>query len=125
MSSSKTILIVDDDRPLAEAIAIELKNAGYQVVLASDGSTGYDLALKKKPKLILLDILMPNLDGLEMLKKLRQKDNTYCTNVPVVILTNLDSEEVVHSATQLNCTDFLIKTDTSLSKIVETIKQKI
>ena len=125
MNAAKTVLIVDDNKPLVDAVAIELKSAGYRVITAEDGKKGFELSLREKPKLILLDILMPNLDGLEMLKKLRLHDDKYCNGVPVIILSNLDSEEVIKTAKELKCSDFLVKTDTSLSKLVQMIKDKI
>jgi DNA-binding response OmpR family regulator len=124
-SSVKTILVVDDDKPLLDALKKELKSAGYNVLTALDGNIGYEQALVGKPDLVLLDILMPNLDGLEMLKKLRAYDAAYCVSVPVIILSNIDSEEIVKKATKLKCNDFLVKADTSLSKILEVIKDKL
>ena len=121
----KTILIVDDDESLANAISIELKAAGFEVVVASDGDIGFSGALSHKPDLVLLDIHMPKLDGLMMLKKLRSHSDTYCKSVPVLILSNLDSEDVIKQATDLQCDDFLVKTDTSLTKLVEIIQKKL
>jgi two-component system response regulator VicR len=82
------ILIVEDEKSISEIIAFNLKKEGYEVLMAYDGVTGLKLALEKKPELILLDIMMPGMDGFNVCKKIRQT-----SEVPIIMLT-ARSEEV-------------------------------
>ena len=121
----KTVLVVDDDKSLADALCVELRSSGLSVVCVNSGKEGFSKTLSHKPSLIVLDILMPDLDGLKLLKKLRLHKNKYCQTVPVLVLTNLTSGLALEEAKRLGCIDYLIKADTSLSKISSIVKQKI
>ena len=83
----KTILIVDDEQPIREILVYNLKKEGYNVIEASDGIAALNLALEKYPDLILLDIMLPKMDGLSVCKRIK---NSY--NVPILMLTAKDSE---------------------------------
>ena len=106
--------------------AEELRSQGFLVLTATNGGEGLELALREKPDLILLDILMPIMDGLTMMSKLREKD-LYGKNVPIILLTNLSaSEEKIMSAiTKNEPAYYLIKSDWDLSQIVEKIKERL
>ena len=78
----KTILIVDDEQPIREILVYNLKKEGYNVIEASDGIAALNLALEKYPDLILLDIMLPKMDGLSVCKRIK---NSY--NVPILMLT--------------------------------------
>ncbi len=121
----KTVLVVDDDKSLADALCVELRSIGLSVVCVNSGKEGFSNTLSHKPSLIVLDILMPDLDGLKLLKKLRLHKNEYCQKVPVLVLTNLTSGPALEEAKRLGCIDYLIKSDTSLSRISSIVKQKI
>ncbi|MCL1925069.1 MAG: response regulator transcription factor [Defluviitaleaceae bacterium] len=82
------ILIVEDEKSIAEIIAFNLKKEGYEYIIANDGVTGLKLALEKNPELVLLDIMMPGIDGFNVCKKIRQS-----SEVPIIMLT-ARSEEV-------------------------------
>ncbi len=108
MTDVKTkILIVDDDPFLSGIYATKLDMDGFQVVTARDGEEGYKAAAKEKPDLILLDVLMPKLDGFETLKKL--KDDPATHNIPVIMLTNLGQKEDIEKGMQEGAVDYLIK----------------
>ncbi len=116
---TKKILIVEDEENFRILIGNKLKRWGYQIFLAEDGQRGLALAKKEKPNLILLDILMPVMDGLKMLKKVREVDE----KMPVLILTNLSDKAKLAEALKLGSYQFLIKADHSLDEIAEKVKK--
>ncbi len=86
----KKVLIVEDDASIIQMYSMKFKEGGYEVVQASTGVEGIELAKKEKPSIILLDIIIPQFDGFAVLEKLREDDST--KNIPVVLLTNLSQE---------------------------------
>lgn len=123
MVTSKTVLIVEDEQPLREALRKKMISAGYAVITAENGQVGLALALKRRPDIILLDQLMPVMDGLTMLVKLRADVQGHA--IPVIILTNLSSEsEGVNDAmTLLEPSFYLVKSDWSLGAVVAKVKE--
>ena len=117
------ILIVEDEKILRDALTIKLKDEGFEILEAEDGLAGLDMALAEKPDLILLDIIMPVMDGITMLQKLR--DDPEGKKIKVIILTNLQDQEKVTEAVKNNTQEYLIKSDWSLSDIVLKIKEKL
>lgn len=119
------MLVVDDEKMLVEAIKEKLIAEGFAVLVAYDGEEGLGLATKEHPDLILLDLLMPKMDGMTMLKKLRE--DSWGKNVPVIILTNLSSsdEERNKDIAKLEPTYYFIKVDKSMDEIVEAIKERL
>ena len=121
-----TILIVEDEIIISKTYAEELRDEGFIVFTAGDGKEGLKLALLKKPDLILLDILMPVMDGLTMMDKLRKK-NIYGKKVPIVLLSNLSSGEEKIMKTVTNTknepTSYFVKSDWDLDDVVDKIKQ--
>ena len=87
----QTILIVEDELPLLKVYADRFSDEGFLVLKANNGQEGLDLAIKEKPDLILLDILMPVMDGLTMMQKLRE-NTTWGKTVPIMLLTNLSAD---------------------------------
>ncbi len=117
------ILVVEDEEILLTAVTEELKNAGFEVVSAKDGQEGVAKALSEKPDLILLDLVMPKLDGIGALKQL--KTNPETQNIPVVILTNLSDYDKVSEALALGAMDYLVKANYRLEELVAKIKTVI
>jgi len=120
------ILIIEDEATISKTYAEELTDAGFFVITAMNGKTGLELALREKPNLILLDILMPVMDGLTMLDQLRAKD-LYGKNVPIILLTNLSaSEEKIMKAIMKNePAYYLVKSDWNLSDVVGKVKERL
>jgi DNA-binding response OmpR family regulator len=116
----KTILIVEDDTILRDLISQKLKKADYDIVEAVDGEEGLKKAKEKKPDIILLDLILPGIDGFGVLEQIK-KDPTI-DKIPVVILSNLGQKEEIEKGMSLGATDFLIKAHFTLSEIVEKIK---
>lgn len=114
---------MEDDLPLLHALKIALSQAGFKILEAKDGKAGLSAALKKHPDLILLDLIMPIMDGMTMLKKLR--DDAWGKKAKVVILTNLSDSEKVVEALQSGVYDFLVKTDWTIKEVVDKVKKKL
>jgi len=121
-----TILIVEDEATIRKVYREELIDNGFLVLEAKDGQEGLALALQHQPRLILLDILMPVMDGLSMMAKLRAK-NVYGKKVPIILLTNLSSgeEKIMASITKNEPVYYLIKSDWNLNQVIEKIKEHL
>ncbi len=113
------ILVVEDEKKLAEALGDKLKKVGFDVFLAYNGKEGLRNIKSKKPDLILLDIIMPVMDGITMLKEMRKVDK----KTPVIILSNLSGDDKLSEALVSGSYDYLIKTDYSLEEVVKKIKK--
>lgn len=122
--SSKTILIVEDEIPMLNALCDKLTREGFIMLQARDGVEGLGAALKNHPDLILLDIIMPKMDGMEMLNKLRG-DEAWGKNVPVILLTNLNEPGKVADALAHDVHEYLVKSDWTLENIIKKIKERL
>ena len=112
------VLIVEDELNLQKAIGDKVQRQGWISLVASNGDEGLRVALKEKPDIVLLDIIMPVMDGLTMLKKLRKQ-----SNVPVLILTNLYNDEKLIEAFRAGSYDYLVKANYSLNEVIIKIKE--
>lgn len=118
---SKTILVVEDEVPLLEVLSDELTKQGYVVLQSRNGAEGYRTAIDSKPDLILLDIVMPVLDGINTLKKLRSDE--IGKQIPVILLTNLSDSDKVNEALQLGAYQFIVKSDWKMEDVVKKVKE--
>jgi len=115
------VLIVDDDAFLSGIYATKLELEGFAVAAARDGDEGLKAALKEIPDLILLDVLMPKLDGFEVLKRLKAEPAT--KNIPVIMLTNLGQKEDIEKGLEEGAVDYLIKAHFVPAEAVAKIKK--
>ena len=120
---NKTILIIEDDEFFRELISKKITSSGFVMLEASDGQKGIDKAKEMKPNLILLDLLLPNIDGFEVLATLKQDSET--STIPIIILSNLSSKEDIEKGLKLGASDFLIKSQFSSEDIIDKIKKFI
>lgn len=118
--TKKKILIVEDDEMLAEIYKKKFENQGYDLLIVRDGKEAVMQAKKKKPDLILLDLIMPEMDGFEALAALKGDEET--KNIKVVITSNVSQEGEKKKAFDLGAADFLVKADFELNKLAEKIK---
>jgi len=120
---NSTILIVEDEKPLRQALVDKFTREGFSILEAKDGEEGLRAAQDKHPALILLDIIMPKMDGMTMLQELRRDDAA--GGIPVIILTNLTDAKAVEKAVGQGVYDFLVKSDWRLEEVVAKVKKKL
>lgn len=125
-SDKKKILIVEDDSQMRIMLADTFKHEGFVVSTASDGAQGLSVALQEHPDLIILDLLLPHVDGMSMLKKLRA-EGTWGAELPVIILTNMlpHSEDINEAIASTNPAYFLTKTNFKPGEIVERVRERL
>lgn len=125
-NKKKKILIVEDEEALCKVCAEELRSAGFDVLTALNGIEGLQTALSEKPDLILLDIIMPLMDGLTMMNTLREK-NIYGKNVPIILLTNMSAgeEQIMQSIIKNEPAYYLVKSDWDLSQVIDKINERL
>jgi len=121
-----TILIVDDEMVINKVYTEGMRDEGFSVISAMNGKDGLEIALKEKPDIILLDILMPIMDGLTMMQKLRDT-NSYGKSVPIILLTNLSASEdkIMSAITKNEPAYYLVKSDWSLSDVVDKVRERL
>ncbi|PJB16016.1 response regulator [Candidatus Falkowbacteria bacterium CG_4_9_14_3_um_filter_38_19] len=117
---SKTILVIEDDKFLRELISRKLTGEGFDVLEAVDGEDGVKKIKEEKPDIVLLDLILPGIDGFEVLAKLR--DDPEISPIPVIILSNLGQREEVEKGLKLGAIDYLIKAHFTPGEIIEKIK---
>lgn len=128
MTNKKTILIVDDEKALREALSEKFKSEGFEVITSADGEEGLKKALNMHPDIILLDVMMPKMDGIKVMEKL-QKD-IWGKTARVIMLTNVSDPIKVAEATEagsknMTIYDYMIKSDWKLEEVVDKVKSKL
>ena len=123
MATQKKVLIVEDDNFLRSLTAKRLEKEGYAVAVAVDGESALVTAQDAKPDLILLDLLLPGLDGFAVLGKLKAHDDL--KKVPVIVFSNLGQKEDIEKAKLLGAEQFLIKANFTLDDVMDKIKAEL
>jgi len=119
----KKILFIEDEAALQEAFGEVLKQKKYKVTSALNGGIGLRLAKSEKPDLILLDLVLPEMSGLEVLEKLKKDQET--KDIPVIVLTNLERVAEVDKAIELGANTYLVKMQYKLDEIIGKIEKII
>lgn len=114
------IVIVEDDKFLRELITQKVLKEGYQVVEATNGEEGIAKIKEEKPNLVLLDLILPGIDGFEVLRQ--AKENSETSNIPVIILSNLGQKDDVGRGMKLGAADYLVKAHFTPGEILSKIK---
>lgn len=113
----KKILVVEDDRTLARLYAAKLEKSGYEVAVAFDGEEGLEKVVSFQPDVVLLDIIIPKLDGFAVLERMKQDPKA--AHIAVILLTNLGQDEDVSKGKKLGARDYLVKSQFTPSEIVQ------
>jgi len=121
-----TILVVEDEPAMCQTLMDNLVSEGFNVLQAKDGVEGLAVSSAHHPDLILLDILMPQMDGLAMMQKLRAQD-AWGKKVPIILLTNLspDEDRIMKRVTEDEPAYYLVKTDWKMNEVMEKIKERL
>ncbi|MBI5133877.1 MAG: response regulator [Candidatus Taylorbacteria bacterium] len=115
------IVWVEDDKFLVSLIEKRMSETGAKLVQVTDGAKAVDAVKAEKPDIVILDLLMPNLDGLEILKRL--KENAETRHIPVLVLSNLGQEKEIQRAKELGAAKFIVKAAVGLDEIVPEIEK--
>jgi DNA-binding response OmpR family regulator len=115
------ILLIEDDPFLSSMYTTKFESDNFIVTAAEDGDKGLAMAEAENPNIILLDIMLPKMDGFEVLKKI--KSNPRISQIPVILLTNLNQKEEIEKGMNLGAADYLIKAHFLPSEVVEKIKE--
>lgn len=118
---AKTVLICEDERAISKAMQLKLQKEGFEVTQAFNGEEAIKILSEKKFDLVLLDLLMPKVDGFAVLEELKKQGSKQ----KVIVTSNLSQEEDKKRATELGAVDYLVKADTSISAIVEKVTQSL
>lgn len=116
-SEDKKILIVEDEKPMESALKLKLEHAGFETKCVEDGEQAINFLGKETFSLILLDLILPKIDGFEILQILKNKK----IKTPVIVLTNLSQQDDEDRAKKLGAKEFYVKSNTPIAKIVERI----
>ena len=117
---SQNILVVEDDKFLRELIVQRLNKEGYQTIEAIDGEEGVKKIKAEKPALVLLDLILPGIDGFEVLEQV--KKDTEVASIPIIILSNLGQKDDVEKGFKLGAADYLIKAHFTPAEIISKVK---
>ena len=117
------IAIVEDDQAISQMYRIKFEAEGYEVETAENGKLGLALAEEMRPDIILLDIMMPEMDGAEMLEKMRQTD--WGAKIKVIVLTNMGEQEAPDIIRELNVKRFIVKDEMTPRQVAEMVKKEL
>lgn len=123
MNKKRLMLVVEDEGSIRRAIVLKFNKEGFDVLEAKNGEEGLEMFIKERPEIILLDLLMPVMGGMEMLKKLRKCEGG--ADVPVIIFTNLSEAEQTAEGLEFGVRDYLVKSDWKLEDVVEIVRNKL
>lgn len=117
----KKVLIIEDDSFLQGLESGKLKKEGYEVITASTGEEAMKKLIEPNIDLVLLDLILPGIDGFEILQKIRSTESL--KNIPVIVFSNLSEEKDIKKSKELGATDFMVKSNFTLEELVTRIKK--
>ncbi|HPS21503.1 MAG TPA: response regulator [Candidatus Paceibacterota bacterium] len=120
----KIVLIIEDEVPILEALVDKLEREGFKTLQAKDGKEGIALADAHHPDMIILDVLMPVMDGIAFMKQIREEKNSWGKKVPIMVLTNLGGEQK-SQLDKYKPAFYITKTSLSMNDVANKIKAKI
>ena len=120
---NKKVLIVEDDITMREIVTSKLASAGYNVLEAEDGKKALEVWGKEKPDLVLLDLMLPEMDGFEVLKEMRNNQDPDVAKTKVIILSNLWSKEDIERTKKLSIEEFMVKAYHTTQDILDEVNK--
>jgi DNA-binding response OmpR family regulator len=124
----KKLLLVEDDVAMREIVTHKLSSSGFEVIQAEDGRQGIDKFVQEKPDLVLLDLMLPEVDGFKVLETIRRDKNKQLAQTPVIVLSNLWSNQDILKTQALKADAYMVKayftTEEILAKVNEILAQK-
>ena len=121
MENKIKVCIVDDDNFVLEIYGTKLKRGGFEVVTARNGKEGFDVIKSEKPDIAIIDIMMPEVDGISLISTLR--NDREMSMIPIVVLTNTDSKEVLDKIKKMNVHFYIVKALSDPQKVVNIIEE--
>lgn len=118
--NKKKILVVEDDLFLIRAYQIKLEKEGFEVWVATEGTTALNYLEKDPPDLVMLDLMLPGISGFDVLERVRQ--NSKWKDVPVIVLTNLGQEQDKKRVEDLGVKDYIVKANVKITEVIEKVK---
>lgn len=122
-TTKKRVLVIEDESALLFALKAELSHEGYSVDAALSGEEGINKAITGMPDIIVLDLMLPEMSGFDVMERLNADEHT--KNIPVLVVSNLADTEHVERGKQMGAVDYLVKTEHSLEKITQLLKKAI
>ncbi len=119
-NKKEKILLIEDDSFLLSMYSTKFEMEGFEVMIAKDGEEGLDAILNQKPDLVLLDILLPKMNGFDLLEKLKEKN--LINKIPILLLTNLSHRDEIKKALDMGVKDCLVKAHFMPSEVVERVR---
>ncbi len=123
MDEAKTVLLVEDEASVADVLKSALEQNGFSVMLAGDGAAGLKMALESHPKIILADIILPIMSGLEMIREIRK--DPWGEHAEIMVLTNVSDNATLEAALSQNALYYIVKGDTSMEDIIAKVRARI
>lgn len=120
---STKIVMVEDDVAMREIVVHKLTTNGFEVKEAEDGQEGVDLIIKEQPDLVLLDLMLPEMDGFKVLETIRKNENKKVANTPIIVLSNLWSNKDILKTKALNVQAYLVKAYFTTEEILTKVKE--
>lgn len=119
--AKESILIIEDDKFFRDLVSKKLEKNGFEMLLAIDSKEALTVLEKKKPSLIISDLILPGLDGFELISIIKKDEKT--KDIPLIVLSNLGQKEEVERAISLGALDFMVKVNFTPDEIVDKIKK--
>lgn len=121
MNTQRKILIIEDESFLVDLYKVKFEQEGFEVEVAFDGLKGLEAAKERQPDLILLDIVMPGLDGYEILRELKEKEQT--KNIPILVFTNLGQKTEIAKGLSMGADAYMVKANFTPAQVVKEIRK--
>ena len=124
-AAKQRILVIEDDQFLGELITMKLSKENFDVTLATTGADGLQKVEELKPDIVLLDIILPEMDGFEVLKGIRSLSDTVTSQTPVILLSNLGQESNIERGLSLGAQDYLVKSNFTTDEITKKVRETL